>query len=466
MKHIPIVIALILASCGASTFAQDAPWKAAAATVVITPDEPMWMAGYASRTKPSEGKAQDLFAKALAVEDADGARFVVVTTDLLGITPELRNDVVRQVQKSHHLPDHALLMNASHTHCGPEIRHDMILQRNGTEAFATLARDYTKKIATRIAQTVGRALDNLQPASLTYSYARAGFAMNRRLPVPNGPPINSPYPDGPVDHQVPVLRVDSAKGDTLAVMFGYACHNTTLGFQLFCGDYAGFAQQYIEDAHPGAVALFMTGCGGDQNPYPRRTLELAQRHGRSLATAVEAALETRSTREVRGSVRSALENVTLEFATPPTRAELVKRSQDKRARTAAYAKRLLALLDRDGALQTEYVFPLQAVQFGEDLTLVALCGESVVDYSLRLKRELRQSPDNRIDSPGPRIWVAGYSNHVFGYLPSKRVLLEGGYEGGRAMESTNYPGPFAPSVEERVVTKVKELVRKVRARSE
>ncbi len=112
--------------------------------------------------------------------------------------------------------------------------------------------------------------------------------------------------------------------------------------------------------------------------------------------------------------------------------------------------------------QSEYAFPVQAVQFGNDLTLVALCGEAVVDYSLRLKKELSKVADNRVGGSGSMIWVAGYSNHVFGYLPSRRVVQEGGYEGARAMESTNYPGPFALSVEERVIGKVKELVRAAR----
>ena len=114
-------------------------------------------------------------------------------------------------------------------------------------------------------------------------------------------------------------------------------------------------------------------------------------------------------------------------------------------------------------LRTEYQFPLQVAQLGHDLTLVALCGEAVVDYSLRLKRELRESPEDRVDGSGSMIWVAGYSNHVCGYLPSRRVLEEGGYEGGGAMTSTNYPGPFAPSVEERVIRKVKELVEQLHA---
>ena len=85
--------------------------------------------------------------------------------------------------------------------------------------------------------------------------------------------------------------------------------------------------------------------------------------------------------------------------------------------------------------------------------MIALAGEVVVDYSLRLKAEL----------PGSPVWVAAYSNDVFGYLPSLRVLREGGYEGGDAMRYTPFPGPFAPSVEKRVVDKVHELVNNVRA---
>src|SRR5205823_8918428 len=131
----------------------------------------------------------------------------------------------------------------------------------------------------------------LKPARLGYSHARAGFAMNRRLPTAKGYQ-NSPYPDGPVDHDVPVLRVEDAEKKLRAIAFGYACHNTTLSFYEFCGDYAGFAQQYLEEAHPEALALFLTGCGGDQNPYPRGTIALCRQHGRTLATAVDAALLT------------------------------------------------------------------------------------------------------------------------------------------------------------------------------
>ena len=121
-----------------------------------------------------------------------------------------------------------------------------------------------------------------------------------------------------------------------------------------------------------------------------------------------------------------------------------------------HGKALLDELEKSGKIETEFSsFPIQAAQFGDDLTLVAICGEVVVDYSLRLKKELAQDNDNII-------WVAGYSNYVFGYLPSLRVLKEGGYEGGGAMRYTVFPGPFDESVETRVIEKVNELVGQVR----
>jgi hypothetical protein len=271
--------------------------------------------------------------------------------------------------------------------------------------------------------------------------------MNRRLPVESGYK-NSAYPEGPVDQSVPVLRVAGPKGEVRAVLFGYACHNTVLPFYQWCGDYAGYAQEYVEAAHPGAVALYMQGCGGDQNPYPRGKLELAQYHGRALAMAVEAALTATAT-PIAGPLSVAFADVPIAFAPQPDRAGFEERLQSKDKLLAAHARRMLDRIDREGALPTEYPFPLQVIRFGSSLTLVALAGETVVDYSLRLKRELAGTP----------LWVAGYSNDVMGYIPSKRVLEEGGYEGGDAMKWSTLPFPWAPTLEERIVGKVKELLR-------
>ncbi len=435
---------------------QQEKWKAGVASTVITPDRSMWMAGYAARTKPSEGKVHDLHAKALALEEAQGTKLIIVTVDLLGIPRPMRDWLEKEVNRCYKIPPELLLLNASHTHCGPVVkeRKDSIYGNNFyglSPQQIQQSRQYVETLQQKLLQLIGQAIEKLAPARLAYTHARAGFAMNRRLKTERGFQIR-PNPDGPVDQDVPVLRIDSPDGKLRVVMFGYACHNTTLSFYKFCGDYSGFAQQYLEEAHPGAMSFFITGCGGDQNPYPRGNLEYCMQHGRSLANAVEAALLPRA-RSVRGPIRAALETVTLEFAEPPSREQLEKEAKSTNKYERRHAEVLLKELEQTGKIRTTYPYLVQVVQFGSDLTLVALAGEVVVDYSLRLKAEL----------PGPRVWVAGYCNDVFGYIPSLRVLQEGGYEGGGAMRYTPLPGPFAPSVEKRVIDKVHELANKVRA---
>jgi neutral ceramidase len=434
-------------------------WKAGLATVVTTPEYSMWMAGYAARTKPSEGKIHDLKAKALALEDAAGSRFVIVTVDLIGFPRDFRDAVEKEVGTRYGLRPEALLLNASHTHSGPEIRAWRATQLwDLPPEQIELCKKYADTLQIKIVDLVGRALQDLSPAQLSYMHGRAGVAMNRRSPTGRGYAI-SPNADGPVDHDVPVLLVTTPDGKkTRAILFGYACHNTTLDFYEFCGDYAGFAQEYIEETHPGTVALFMIGCGADQNPTPRRTLEWAKQHGRAVANGVEQALVSKP-HPVRGPLKLALGEATLELSAPPSVEELKKDATSTNKYQSRHAQELLKDMEA-GRTRATYPYLVQVVRFGDDLTMVGLAGEVVVDYSLRLKKELAGSTSS---GPGPAIWVAGYCNEVFGYVPSQRVLQEGGYE---ARESILYYDitmtPFAPSVEKLIVDKVHELVQKTR----
>ena len=448
------VAIMLLASASVASEAATASaegWKAGVATAKVTPEKSMWMAGYASRKKPSEGTLQDLYVKALALEDERGTRLVIVTTDLIGIPRDLREDLAKEVEARHKLPAAGLMLNASHTHSGPELRIKRVPVDGSpeqVEARLQLALDYMAGLREKLLGVIDQSLKNLAPAKLDYQHARCGFAMNRRRPTPTGP-TNAPHSDGPVDHDVPVLRVTAPNGDLRAVLFGYACHNTTLGFDFFSGDYAGFAQQYFEADHPGTTALFCTGAAGDQNPYPRGKVDLARQHGRSLATAIDSALDTVPV-PLTGPLRLAYDTVTLDFAPPPSREKLLELAEGNAEPQKSHAKRLLAQLAESGKIRDTYSYPVQVIDFGKELRLVALAGELVVDYSLRLKKEL---------GTDRKVWVAGYSNDVFGYVPSLRVLTEGGYEGGGAMLWGSLPGPFAPNVEEKIIGKVHELLK-------
>jgi len=428
----------------------QAGWKAGTCSVVITPERPMLMCGSVS-PKPSTGKIHDLYAKALALEDRRGTRLVIVAIDVAMIPGSMRDWLEREVRRRFGLPPQGLLLNASHTHSGPETRVARAVLYGFPPQQVERIRQYVDRLQAKLLEAVDGAIGNMAAARLAYTHARAGFAMNRRLKTDRGY-VMGPNPDGPVDHDVPVLKVQSPGGQLQAVVFGYACHAVAVKSHKFCGDYPGFAQRYVEQAHPGATALFLTGCAGDQRPYPTGSLVLAEQYGRELANAVEAALIAQP-RPVRGPLRLALEEVALEFDKPPSREQLKQQANSAKGIQRRRAEILLKELEQTGSLRTTWPYLVHVAQFGSDLTLAALGWEVVVDYSLRLKAELA----------GPPVWVAAYSNEVYNYVPSLRVLKEGGYEaGGSLLGYTTAPARFAPSVEELIVGKVHELVKKAR----
>lgn len=424
-------------------------WLAGTATAIITPSEPMRMAGYGAREEPAEGTLQDLHAKAVAFEDQDGTQFVAVGVEVLAISRPLHAAVTAACAERYDLPAANLLLNASHTHCGPVYRERKTEVYALDEAERAQAREYAQFLEETLVDVVGRAIDDHAPAKLTYSHARCGFAMNRRIPLEVGIGFQA-YPDGPVDHDVPVLAAESPDGEEIrAILFGYACHTTSLFIREWTGDWAGYAMEYLEAQYPDATAVFVQGCGGDQKAYPQRELELTKHYGKALATAVRGALEAKR-RAVHGPLRCVTEEVDLEFETPPTREELEGRLDDEDRYVRRHAEHLLGELDEHGELPRTHPYPIQAVGFGGDLTLVALTGEVLVGYSLALKERL----------PGP-LWVAGYSNNYMTYIPTVDDLFAGGYECERFVHLTELPAKFDHSVEDRVLSTATTLARRV-----
>lgn len=453
IRYVIVALFSLLVVCAAQLHAAE--WKVGVGRTNITPTEPTWLSGYASRNHPAEGVAQELFAKALAFESNSGVRLVLVTCDLGSIYMDLTSAVREAAFQQFGLPREAIVINVSHTHCAPEIAAERKVISNylsDTESDK-LDQYIREELQPKLIQLVGHALADMKPAKLRLSPSTAAFASNRRLPTKNGF-INRQNPEGVVDHQVPVLQVTTPEGKLRAVLFGYACHNTTLRFYQYCGDYAGFAQENIERTHPGATALFMMGCGGDQNPYPRhgpRGLEYCQRHGMALAGAVEKALQGRQT-EVHGPLRLASETVQLKLEPLPSREQLEKDAAGAAGVAKRKANYLLTRLRKHGKIEQEQPCPLFAARFGDELLLLGFSGETVVDYSIKSK----------VEFAGPFVWVAGYCNDVFAYLPSRRVLKEGGYEGRESIVHQLTPTPFAESVEDNVMGGMRRLVRKVK----
>lgn len=445
--------ALALLSAAApptSTGRAEAEWQAGLAAVKITPEVPIRMAGYASRNRPSEGVVADLYAKVLALADTRGERAVWITTDLIGLRGAVTERILRRIVERTGLKRQQVIVNSSHTHTGPAIADSDVAAYGLNDEAAAALRNYRQMLEDRIVTAVEQALSRLAPAELSYGAGVVPFVMSRREFTRDRGIILGVNPRGPADRTMPLLKIAAPDGTVRAVVFGAATHNTTLTGEEYriTGDYAGFAQEYVQQQRPGVQAMFVLGFAGDSNPYPRGTLELARQHGETLGREVIRVLETTLT-PVRGPLNLQFAYVDLPLADAPPRAEIEKMTgRGVPSWRSWMATRMLAALDEGRALPTHYRAPVAVWQFGADLTLVALPGEVVVDYAGLIERAI-----------GPiQLWLSGYNNDVFGYFPSARVLAEGGYETRGVVHGG--PGFFAPAAEEVLVAKVKELAEK------
>jgi hypothetical protein len=430
----------------AATAAADG-FKAGTASKVITPTEPLWMAGYANRNKPCETKRHDLWVKALAIEDSGGNRCVLLTSDLCGIPRSLSEPVCAEVMKQTGLKREQILLTCSHTHCGPVVTDNLSDMYEMTPDQPVKIRAYSDKLRAWMVETIVAAVKDLKPATLAVGQGTARFAMNRRQPTDKGV-INGRNPDGPVDHSVPVLEVKDGEGKMKAIVFGYACHNTTMQFYEWCGDYAGFAQIEVEKTHPGALALFWIGCGADANPLPRSKIELCEQYGKELAGAVEDALKA-NPKPLSEKVTARYAEIELPFEPIPGKDRWTADAQSKTHAVRIRAERMLKRLET-GPIPDRYShYPVQVWRFGDQLTWVALGGEVVIDYNLRLNRELNRKP----------LRITGYANDVMAYIPSARVLKEGGYEADSSQIYYGQPTKWSPAIEDKIVGKVLELAK-------
>jgi hypothetical protein len=444
-------IALLFSLAAATGTAES--WRAGVAAIKITPEKPMWLSGYASRTKPAAGTLSDLHAKALVLEDPDGKRSVVVTMDLVGITRDFAAAICEELKSRYHLPREAVFLSVSHTHSGPVVSGNLAAMYSLDEEQSRLVTEYTEALKRKLVDLVGAAIADLAPADLSHGGGYVTFGVNRRN-NPEGTVAKMRdlgRLKGPVDHDVPVLAVRAKDGELRAILFGYACHATVLSGYEWSADYPGFAQTTLEKMHPGAVALFFAGCGGDQNPLPRRSPSLAEGYGKDLARGVNDVLKAPMA-PIAGQLGLSYAEIDLPLAELPSREKLIQDTTSSHRATANRAKKLLADLDRGIPLLSSYPYPVQVWQLGSDQSLVTLGGEVTVEYSLRLKRELGREST----------WVAAYANDVMAYIPSLRVLKEGGYEGGGSMPIYGLPAVWAPAIEEMIVSAALKQVQAAR----
>ena len=429
-------------------YAQGSLWQVGSARVDITPKDSLWLAGYASRDHGAEGTLHKIYAKALALKDERGELGVIVTADILGFPKEVSDYIREQCRKKYDLQKAQIILSASHTHTGPVLKNSLYNIYPLNEERIKRIEKYSDKLEKIIINLVGKALDNMVEARLYSANGVVRFQVNRRN---NDAAALSAQSDlnGPNDYAVPVLQVCSPDGDLLAAAFGYACHPTVLNSYQWSGDYPGFAQISLEEKYPGINAMFFQGCGADQNPLPRRSVELAKQYGDELSAAVERVI-AEDLKPLSSHLSTAYAEINLNFASPPSINALKKAAADSSVSyRQKWAKQMLDKMEKGESFPKSYPYPVQVWKLGEQ-TIIALGGEVVIDYAIRLKRIF-----------GQNTFVMGYCNDVMAYIPSVRILREGGYEGAGGQIVYELPGAWQADIESNIINEVIRLSKKV-----
>jgi len=453
-----IVCSLLLAGfCGPAlnvSAAADSDYAFGFARTEITPEVPLRLSGYGNRSEVYEGVDEPLYVRAIAIRSPRKKVCVLAAFDCIGFAASFTDRIAAAVKQQHGLARDQLVICSTHSHTAPHLMEGIanLFATPMTQDQQAASQKYWDTVEQRIVQTIGNAIKDIKPGKMSVVSGKVGFAQNRRA-LKNGKWAGfGVNPNGPVDHSLPVIKVTDQDGTLRGLVFNYACHCTTFGsdYNRLNGDWAGYAAKYIEEQHAGIVAICTIGCGADQNPIRGNknvAKDLAIGHGRAIALEVERLLKEPA-QPITAPLGTAFGLAMLPFELP-TEKELQAALKNTRAQVKQHAENMLAIIEKDGKLPASYPAPVQVWKFGKQLTMVFLGGEVVVDYTLRLKKELDSDT----------VWVTAYANDVLGYIASERMRAEGGYEVDFSMIYYNQPSRWAQGTEAILINKVHELVK-------
>lgn len=382
-----------------------------------------------------------LRAQALAIQDASGRQAILLTADVLGFDRWAVTALRQAIGRSHGLPAEAIMLAASHTHWAPNVSFRLNFSTGGLDVW------YRKRFEETLLATAAAALDDLTTGRIHYTSLEMKIGANRRRPDGKGGVTWAPHPTGSYDSHTPVLRVERRGKPSEIILVGHACHPTSSGFiHQWTPDYPGAMRDRLEKSFgSGARAMFVMGCGGEvkvchedestgQTVFSNTPAQ-ARAAGRKLADAVLHHLHSQPLVTLSAKLGCRLVNGPLKFSRPMNRRQLEAWAFDGKASfwDSAWARQSLAYPDTRRTLD----YQVQAWTLGDHLTVLGLEGE-VCSPLGPVARGLARTPASM---------TIAYTNANDGYIPSRQIVLEGGYEGDSSHRAYFLPAPFTPEVE-------------------
>ncbi len=382
-----------------------ADFRASVVKVDITPKTPKWLMGYAARQ--STGVLDPIFHRIVLLDDG-ATRFALVSTDVCVFSPTLYDQLAARVEKETGIAKVSLWWTATHTHSAPEIgprgMYEVLLPgRSGHPVEA----EYTGELVDKLVAGIQEGVRALEPARLTIGTGVSFANINRRARDVNGSISLGLNPDGPVDRQIGLIRIDRAgdEGKPIALLANYAMHGTVLGgrWMQISGDAQGMVAEYVEKKI-GAPMLYLNGAAG--NIAPIYTTQDNPKAGHL------------SEFNVLLGDRILAANRALGAATSQVKLRTAEKIVETQRRYDLGWNEELNAYGRDDATGAPLIrLPLRFLKIND-----TLIWGGPVEMFCELAFAVREK------SPFANTFFFGYTNGWLGYLPTKAAFAEGGYE--------------------------------------
>jgi neutral/alkaline ceramidase-like enzyme len=418
--------------------------RAGCARLDITPEWPLPLAGFASRTGLSEGIASPLHLRVVLLESRTGdttARAVIVSADILWWAPELVAGYQDKLARLVGAPGQNVVLAATHNHSGP--------QTSGRFAPSLGLPDprFTSLLENALLRAVASAEAALEPVTVRTCRGAHHLGVHRRAWI-DGEFQLAPNPDGPSDPELTVVAFERADGSPHSLLVHYACHPVISSANLISGEYPGAAMRALEE-RTDAVSLYLQGCSGDINPAGREWSRFASggedeitRCGLALADRVQELRAAHGEHLAPVPIRSESRDLPLLFEATPTDGEIVAASM----RPGVDGEWGRALLEDASLRQPSTMLAMRRLDIADQLSLLTMHAEMVVEYGLFAKAI----------SAGKALPVS-CCNGMIGYLPTAAQIAEGGYEPDGSTRYFLLPSRFSPAIEDDVKRAIERL---------
>jgi hypothetical protein len=440
---------------------------AGTARMDITPTAPCHMGGFAGRDHGCEGVHDRLYATSLAIS-REGKTTVITAVDILALTNDQMDRIWNMAGERLNLKPDQLFINCSHTHAGPEVHPAFNCNTCAPGEVLQPDPGYIDQLLGNILLSVEKAIKNLEPAEAFWNIGETFIGINRRAPDKSlyskeaTGYENFPNPDGVVDRSCPVILFKDKKGKPLSLIFGAACHPTTMRYDnyLISAEYPGVARQILEKDLGGAPALFLQGMAGDVKPrqvawkdtFRSGTFEDIEIVGKELAADVRTIME-KGLKPLSVKLQTSLKRVTLPFDKSWGEKTYKNYAGENQADyRRVWAKYWLKKLRAGEPVPESIDLALSIVELSPELRFTGIAGELLTDMGMKIKHQFNSG----------NTLVFGYTNGEIAYITDAKTLKEGGYEATETVFfSHDKPAPFSEEIEEIILTGFKDLEKNI-----